>query len=309
MVRTVSNRCWVCRIGDRLTRYALVFIGCVALPLQALEVVATTASMGVLARSVAGDGVKVTVLAPPDRDPHHLQARPGMLAALRRADLLVAVGAELEIGWLPAAIQGAANRRIQPGSNGYFEAAAHIALIDVGGVADRALGDLHPAGNPHLHLDAERMVQVAAALAERLALLNPTAREAYLQRAAAIAAAVERQLPLWRAAVAGHPGVLLYHKDGNYLMLSLGVPIHGYIELLPGVPPTMRQLHTLVERLQGQRGVVVMTNYQPEKGARFVADRVGWSLQRLMMEPPIDGDLNAWLALITTWVDAVANHR
>jgi zinc/manganese transport system substrate-binding protein len=115
----------------------------------AVNVVATTSSMGMLARTVGGDAVKVTVLSPPDRDAHFLLARPSMMVALRRADLLVAVGAELEVGWLPAAIQGASNPKILPGQPGYFEGAAQIELIDVGQAADRSKGDVHPMGNPH----------------------------------------------------------------------------------------------------------------------------------------------------------------
>jgi hypothetical protein len=139
----------------------------------ALNVVATTASMGMLAREVGGAAVKVDVLAAPDRDPHMLQAKPSMMRALRDADLVVAVGAELEMGWLPAAINGAANPRLLPGRDGYFEAAAQVPLLDAGQAADRAHGDVHPAGNPHVNLDPQRMAQIARALAERMSKLEP----------------------------------------------------------------------------------------------------------------------------------------
>lgn len=147
-----------------------VLLGLLAVgPAWALQVVATTASMGMLARTVGGPQVQVSELAPPDRDAHMLQARPSMLRALRDAQLVVAVGAELEIGWLPAAISGAANGAIAPGRPGYFEAAAQVPLLDAGLAADRAQGDVHPGGNPHVNLDPLRMAAISKALAERLA--------------------------------------------------------------------------------------------------------------------------------------------
>ena len=138
----------------------------------AMEVVATTSNMGALTRIVGGDDVRVRVLVPPDRDAHYLQARPSMMIALRRARLLVAVGAELESGWLPAAVRGAGNPTIQPGRDGYFEGSAAVALIETGGVADRAGGDVHPHGNPHFYLDPVRFADAARALGERLSALD-----------------------------------------------------------------------------------------------------------------------------------------
>ena len=114
----------------------------------ALNVVATTSSMGMLARAVGGEAVKITVLSPPDRDAHYLLARPSMMVALRRADLLVAVGADLEVAWLPEALRGASRPEDLPGQSGYFEGAAQIDLIETGQAADRARGDVHPAGTP-----------------------------------------------------------------------------------------------------------------------------------------------------------------
>jgi zinc/manganese transport system substrate-binding protein len=180
-----------------------------------LEVVATSPSMGALARAVAGDRVGLKVLAGPDRDLHQLQVKPSMIRALRSADLVVAMGAELEIGWLPPAIASAANRSIQPGQAGYFEAAAQVPLLDAGGPQDRALGDVHPIGNPHVDLDPVRMAAIAHALAERVVRLDPGGTDAYRQGADRFTAAVEQRLPGWRARLRGAPGVVLYHRDAS----------------------------------------------------------------------------------------------
>ena len=153
-----------------------------------------------------------------NRDAHMLQARPSMMRALRDASLLVAVGAELEIGWLPAATASAANAAILPGKPGYFEAAAQVPLLDAGQAADRAHGDVHSAGNPHVNLDPVRMASVAKALAERLAQLDAANAVGYRERALGFGAAVEAKLPGWKRKTADSGGAVLYHKDAAYLL-------------------------------------------------------------------------------------------
>jgi zinc/manganese transport system substrate-binding protein len=296
-------------------RSVLLLFAVLALPLGATAalaqtgVVATTATMGMLARVVGGDAVRVTILAPPDRDAHYLQARPSMMVELRRADLLVAVGAELEVGWLPAALQGSANPRIAPGRSGYFEAAAQVPLLDVGSPADRALGDVHPAGNPHIHMDPVLTAQVARALAGRLGTLEPAAAERFRANAEEFARKVEERLPDWRAKVEGAPGVVLFHKDANYLMQLLDVPILGYIEPLPGIPPTAKHLQGLVSELQGRKGIVLHASYQPSQGPDFVARTLGWPVASLPIEPPLDADADDYLKMIDRWVEEIARGK
>ena len=271
----------------------------------ALDVVATTSSMGMLARTVGGGAVVVTVLAPPDRDAHNLLARPSMMLALRRADLLIAVGADLEIGWLPAAVRGAGNARILPGQNGYFEGAAHLALLETGQLADRSRGDIHPAGNPHFYMDAERMATLAVALANHLALLDPPNRSGYDARAAAFAAAVAERVPRWKQAAAGAPGVILYHRDVNYLAAFLNVPVLGYIEPVPGIPPTASHLRSLVERLSGSRGVILHSSFQSSEGPEFLARNLGWPRVQRQLEVALGADGAGYLDHIDAWVNAL----
>jgi zinc/manganese transport system substrate-binding protein len=271
----------------------------------AVAVVATTSSMGMLARTVGGDAVTVTVLAPPDRDAHYLLARPSMMLALRRADLLVAVGADLEIGWLPAALRGAGNARILPGQQGYFEGAAHVMLLETGQLADRSRGDVHPVGNPHFYMDPERMAALARALAERLAQLDAANRAGFAARASAFADSVARRVPGWKQAAAGAPGVVLYHRDVNYLAAFLDVPVLGYIEPVPGIPPTASHLRDLVQRLSGSRGVILHSSFQSIDGPEFLARNLGWPRVQRQLEVPLDGDGSAYLDHIDAWVNAL----
>jgi zinc/manganese transport system substrate-binding protein len=274
-----------------------------------LRVVATTSNFGMLVRTVGGDNVKVTVLAPPDRDPHFLQAKPTMMVALRNADLLVAVGAELEVGWLPAALQGASNGKLLPGQPGYFEAAAQVPLIEKSSAADRARGDVHPMGNPHLFLDPERMAEVARALAGRLGRLDPPHEAEYRTNAEAFAKGVADRVPKWKEKAAGAPGVVLYHKDANYLLLLLGVPVLGYVEPLPGIPPTAQHLSDLVQELSGRKGIILFTDYQSAQGPNFLAGTLDWKAVRLSPEVGEKGDANAYFAMIDRWVDAIASSK
>jgi zinc/manganese transport system substrate-binding protein len=268
----------------------------------ALEVAATTPNMGMLTRTVGGEHVNVVVLAPGDRDVHYLEARPSMMVGLRRADLVVAVGGELEVGWLPAALQGAANPRLLPGRPGYFEAAATVTLIDEGAPADRALGDVHPAGNPHIYFDPLRMGIAAEALAERLGELDPANAERYRANAAAFAIRMQDTTDGWQARVEGVPGVVLYHKDADYLMQRLGVPVHGYLEPLPGIPPTARHIRDLVSELEGRDGNIFHMVYESANGANRLGRALGWPVHRMSNNVPVEGTADDYVALIESWV-------
>ncbi|MCC7033936.1 MAG: zinc ABC transporter substrate-binding protein [Acidobacteria bacterium] len=269
-----------------------------------VRVVATTSSMAMLVREIGGSAVSITTLAPPDRDPHYLLARPSMMVALRRADLLVAVGAELEVGWLPAAIQGASNPKILVGQPGYFEGAAQIDLIETGQVADRSRGDVHPMGNPHYYMDPVRMARVGRALAARLGALDPARKDEFANRAEAFAEAVDERAVRWRQQAAGAAGVVLYHKDANYLALFLGIPVLGYIEPLPGIPPTASHLRDLVARLSGTQGVILYNGYHPSEGPAFLSRQLGWKSRQLQLEVPLEATGSTYLDHIEQWVRA-----
>ena len=286
-------------------RALLIGLTILTTPAWGLEVVATSPSMGALVRTLAPDAT-LTVLAGPNRDLHTLQAKPTMIHALRKADLVVAIGAELEVGWLPAAISSAANPRILPGREGYFEAAAQVPLLEVGGPADRALGDVHPAGNPHVNLDPTRMAQVAEALAARLAQLDPAGASAYRSNAERFAGEVARRLPDWEARLSGAPGAVLYHSDAIYLLDRFGVPLLGTIESVPGVPPSGRDIRKLASSLSGKRGVIIYAPYQAPKAPRKLGRDLGWTVAVLPLEPPLSADGNGYLRHIDRWVTTLA---
>jgi zinc/manganese transport system substrate-binding protein len=275
----------------------------------ALDVVATTSSTGMLVREIAGDQAKLEILAPPDRDVHFVQARPSMIRALRSADLVVALGADLEVGWLPIAIRQAANPKILPGRPGYFEAAAQVELLDSGGPADRALGDVHPVGNPHVNMDPVRMAQVGIALAERFGELDPSNAAEYQARARAFEARVREHLPKWQIQAAQAPGAVLFHKDAVYLLDRFEVPLLGLVEPVPGVPPSGAHLKQLTDSLADRKGVILFTTYQPDQAPEALAEKLGWPTVRLALEPPLNADGEAYLRHIDRWVDALVQAQ
>lgn len=272
--------------------------------LAAVNIVTTTSSMGMLSRTVGAELVKVTELAPPDRDIHTLQVRPSMLQALRNAQLVVSIGAELEQGWLSPAIEGAANPKILPNSQGYFEAAAQVSLIDSKANADRSQGDVHPLGNPHIQLDPVRMADVAVALAERLAKLDPKNASRYRQNAQQFKADVHAKMPQWQKLAANSAGVLLYHKDATYLLARFNIPLLGYIEPLAGIPPSASHLLGLVKQYKGKKGVILHTIYQGHAGIAQLAQQLGWPHIALALEPANNSNQQAYFMLIEQWLNA-----
>lgn len=295
-------------LGRFLTTTLLVLGTLAALPAAALDLVATSPSLGALARELAPTA-KVTVLAPPDRDMHGLQVRPSMIQAVRRADLVIAVGADLEVGWLPAVLASAANPGVLPGRPGYYEAAAQVDLLDRDRPPDRALGDVHPAGNPHFNLDPVRMAQVAGSLGERLADIDPPGAADYRSRAAVFAAQVDARLPEWRRQTAGAAGVLLFHRDAIYLLDRLGVPLLGEIEPIPGVAPTAAHLKQLTESLAGRGGVIIYPAYCGSQAPERLAQALGWKALALPLEPALDANGAGYLSHVGRWVDAIASAR
>jgi len=277
-----------------------------ALPAQAaLDILATTASLGALTREIGGSEVKVTVMAPSDRDPHDLTAKPSLLRLARSADGLVSVGG-LEEGWLPAVLEQAGNRAIQPGQPGSFVAIRHVELKKETREANPFFGHIHKEGNPHVHMDPLRMATLAHALGDWLAGLDPTHASDYRARAAQSAARLESAASSARTRLQGAPGVVLYHEDAIYFLDRFGIPLLGTLEPFPGVPPSASHLQGLITRLQGRRGIIIRTPYQPEDGARMLADALGWKVAVLPLEPAEDARLDGYLALIERWVNALA---
>ena len=249
-----------------------------ALPAQAaLKVLATTPDWGALTRELGGERVDVYVATTALQDVHRVEAKPSLVARARSADLVVATGAELEVGWLPVLIQESGNSRIQRGAAGYFEATSVLKLLEVPSKLDRAMGDIHPLGNPHVQLDPHNIAAVAHALTARLSALEPAQAAYYASRARDFDARWSDAIGRWEKMAAPLKGVrvVIMHRDQAYLCHWLGLNEVASIEPKPGVPPTAAYLGQLVTRLTDTPPRLILLNaYNDAKPANWLSGRV-----------------------------------
>lgn len=251
-----------------------------------LRVVTTTTDLGYLARTIGGNKVHVDTICQGRQDPHFVQARPSYMVTLSRADLLIAVGLELEVGWLPSLIQGARNPDINPGHSGYFEAASAIHPIEVPrGPVDRSRGDIHPFGNPHFWLDPLNVKLASRAIAERMARLDPEDAALYRRNAQALNARIDRAMTRWTAALAPYRGtkVVSYHATYNYFHRRFGLVPLGFLEERPGIPPAPSHLVDLIREMRAAHvRVIFHESFYDRSTSQMVASRTG---ARLLVLP------------------------
>jgi zinc/manganese transport system substrate-binding protein len=256
----------------------LLILAIATLPAHAaLKVLATTPEWGALTTELGGDKVNVYTATSAFQDVHRIDAKPSLVARARSADLVVATGAELEIGWLPVLLQESGNGKIQPGSPGYFEAASALRLLEVPTSVDRSMGDIHPLGNPHAHLDPHNIAAVAAALTTRLATIDGANAAFYQARSADFQAKWKDAIARWetQAAPLKGVGVVVIHRDQVYLCHWLGLKELAAIEPKPGVPPSAGYLAELVTKLTATPPKMILRNaYNDPKAADWLSERV-----------------------------------
>jgi len=244
--------------------------------LAALDIFATVPEWGALAGELGGDKVKVYVATNALQDPHHVEARPSLIAHARGAELVVATGAELEVGWLPLVTQQAGNPRIQPGKPGYFEATAFVSMLEKPSRLDRADGDVHAAGNPHIQTDPRNILRVAGPLAARLAELDPANAAFYQERLKAFSARFSAAIANWEKQAAPLSGVpvLVQHKAFTYLIAWTGMKEIAALEPKPGVEPTTSHLAEVLATLQRTPAKMVLrAAYQNDRASQWIAER------------------------------------
>ena len=242
----------------------------------AIKVLACEPEWGALVNELAGDKASVYVATTGLQDPHHIQARPSLVAAARGTELLVCTGAELEIGWLPLLIRQSGNNAIQPGKPGNFEAANFVRKLEVPARLDRAEGDVHPAGNPHIQTDPRNIALVADALAQRLAEVDGANAAGYRQRAADFQARWKAAIARWEKEAAPLRGtsIVVQHKAFPYLEQWLGLQEVAALEPKPGVEPTSSHLSEVLEGLKSRPAkMIVRAAYNDGRGAEWLAER------------------------------------
>jgi len=253
----------------------------------ALNIFACEPEWAAIAQEIGGDEVKVTSATQAMQDPHYIEARPSLIAGVRKADLVVCTGAQLEIGWLPALLNKANNPAVLPGKDGFFEASAFVQRLDVPTSVDRAQGDVHPQGNPHIQMDPHNIALVAKALAQRMEQVDR-------EQAARYTSGLQDFLQRWDAAMKDWDTraqplrgkrTVAYHKSWAYLNAWLGLVELATLEPVPGVPPTATHLADILAQLEAGGGAdfIIYAPYQSPKPGQWLADRTKIPLVMLPM--------------------------
>jgi len=256
-----------------------------------LNVVSTTEDLAAIAREVGGDRVTVEAIARGYQDPHFVEAKPSFILKLQKADLLIVVGRELELAWLPPLITQSRNAKIQVGGPGYLDASMQARILDVPqGQITRAMGDVHPTGNPHYWLDPENGKIVAREIADKLGELRPADRALFSQRAADFSNRVTAAEKRWQAMIAPYKGtkVVTYHRSLPNFAERFGLNVIGYVEPRPGIPPTPQHTLDVINEMKQQNVKLVLVEpYFDLKTPNSIGRATGAEV--LVMPPSVGG--------------------
>lgn len=292
-----------------LTKYLLCALACsLSHAAHALTIFACEPEWGALARVMLPDAT-IKTATHHLQDPHHIEARPSLIAQMRNADVAVCTGAELETGWLPMLQEKSGNRRVQDGQKSMFYAADHVQLIDpFTGTKTPFSGDVHAQGNPHFHTDPRRYLQVAKALAERLSMLFPDRQANIKNQQRQFEQQLLTKITQWELKAKPLQGrkVLTQHASFAYLWAWLGMQVIADLEPKPGVPPTPQHLEKVlaIAKSNPQAPIIVAQHHDP-KPARWLAQQLGTSHPVLVLPATVPTDQADG---IITWFDAMVNQ-
>ncbi len=261
-----------------ITLLLLLLLG--AAPARAkLKVVATVPDLAAIAMAVAGNRAQVVSLTLPTQDPHFVDARPHLALKLNRADLLLVVGLELEVGWLPTLLTGARNSKILRGNEGHLDCSTLARLKEVPSQKiDRSMGDIHAGGNPHYLTDPDNAGLVAQGIARRLSKLDSGGKEAYQKNAARFVDKLKAAQARWARQLKPYAGtpVVPYHRSWLYFVQAMGLKTVAHLEPKPGIPPNARHVLRVIRRMKADKArVLLQEEYYPDRTSRLVASKTG----------------------------------
>jgi zinc/manganese transport system substrate-binding protein len=270
----------------------LLAAGAVPASAQAkLNVITATEDLAAIAREVGGDRITVESIARGYQDPHFVEAKPSFILKLQKADLLIVVGRELEIGWLPPLIQQSRNSKVQVSAQGYLDASSQARILDIPqGQITRAMGDVHPQGNPHYWLDPENGKIIAREIADKFGELRPADKAVFQQRLGDFSTRIDAAEKRWTAAMAPFKGakVVTYHNSFPNFAERFGLTVIGYIEPRPGIPPSPQHTLDLMNEMKNQNVKLVMVEpYFDLKTPNAIGRSTGAEV--LVMPPSVGG--------------------
>ena len=256
----------------------------------ALNVVTTTQDLAAIAQEIGGDKITVTPLAKGYQDPHFVEAKPSFVLTLNRAHLLIVVGRDLEVAWLPALITQSRNARVQPGGAGYLDPSTTARILEIPtGAVNRGMGDVHALGNPHYWLDPENGRRIASAIKDRLSQLDAANASYYAQREAEFGRRLTEAQQRWKAQLAPYKGlkVITYHRSWANFADAFGLDVVGYVEPKPGIPPTPQHTLDVINAMKAQNVKLILVEpYFDMKTPNSIAEKAGG---RVVVLPPSVG--------------------
>jgi zinc/manganese transport system substrate-binding protein len=265
-----------------------------------VNVVTSTEDLAALTREVGGDKIKVESLARGYQDPHFVEPKPSFILKLHSADLLIAVGRELEIGWLPPLIQQSRNPKIQPGSDGYLDASLTVKILELPtGAITRAMGDVHPLGNPHYWLDPSNGRKMAQAIQQKLASMDSADAAYFAQRYADFDKRLTDAEKRWDAEMAPYKGlkIVTYHNSWPNFAARFQLNVVGYVEPRPGIPPSPSHTLDLIQAMKKDNVKIILVEpYFDLKTPNAIARETGAKV--LVMAPSVGG-----IDKIATYID------
>lgn len=270
---------------------AALLLAAAAEATAAVRVVTSTEDLASIVRAIGGDKVTVEPIASGRQDPHFVEPKPSFILRLSRADLLVFVGRELEAAWLPALVTQSRNARIQPGSNGYLDASQNVKILDLPtGAVTRAMGDVHPQGNPHYWLDPANGRRIAQTIQTKLTQLSPGDSAYFTQRYAEFDRTLSDAENRWQSAVAAFKGlkIVTYHRSWSNFADAFGLDVIGYVEPKPGIPPSPAHTLTLIQEMKRQNVKIILVEpYFDLKTPQVIARDTGAKV--VVMPPSVGG--------------------
>ena len=278
-----------------------------------IKIITTTSDLASLAKQVGGDHVDVSSLTLGSRDPHYAQAKPSMIRKLFKADLLLIVGAELEIGWLPALLKRARNKSILPGNPGHLDLSSYIDLLEIpSGEITRDMGDVHASGNPHYWLNPDNGLRIINAIKKRLIEVDPENKDLYILNSKSFEDTLIQKRLVWNKKLAFLDGqnLVAYHSSLLYLAQAFKFNLSNYIEPKPGITPSANHLNSLVQQIKEKKiQLVIMELFYDDRPTKFLNKRTGIHVVKIPQSVGAEKHISDYFSLFDHIVLALTQRQ
>ena len=280
-----------------------------------LKIFACEPEWGALAKEIAGSKAGIYVATGPDQDAHYIRARPSLIAKIRRANLVFCTGASLEAGWLPLLLQRGAQAAVQPGKPGNIMAADFVNTIEKPLVLDRSLGDIHPEGNPHVHLDPRNIIILAKILSKRLSIIDPSNSAYYQKRTNSFVKGWDKLIIGWNKRLnrLKDQRVAVHHRSWSYLLSWSGLREAAMLEEKPGIPPSARHLNNVLKGVKADRTMAILrTSFDDPQPSQWLMKKTGIPaivLPFSVSREPVEGNLARLFNNILKKLENIAAKR